>query len=962
MEKRILKAGDLLHGFKVERIRENSEIRGRMVEMTFEKTATPLCWVDNGEENKLFSITFKTLPENSTGVFHILEHSTLCGSKKYPVREPFVELLKSSMNTFLNAMTFQDKTMYPVSSRVNKDYLNLAGVYMDAVFAPRLLEDPNIFYQEGHHTETDENGKLSYKGVVFNEMKGAMSGADRVMGEKMASLLCCDNSYGFNSGGDPEVIPDLTYEAFCETYRRFYHPSNAFVFLDGDIPLDETLILLEEYFSAFDRREDLPVVVPQQPKACEDSVEFEIGAEEDTENKGRLSFARLVGTYEDKEKLLAADILCDVLCGSNESPLKRAVLESGLAQDMSLGIDNEMYQPEIFMDLININDGCEQELISLIRGKLRELIRAGLDKKAIEAAINRNEFHAREPEEPQGLIRAIEALSGWLHGGDPLRFCTCDSDFKAVREMMETGAFDRLAEEIFLDEDGICVLHGIPSKTVGDEKREKEEKRLQEELDRMSEKDIEALKEANDRLVKWQQTPDSEESLATLPLLDLSDVNPEPFFTDSIEGEQAGVKTVFHPVSCHGIHHIALWFSLGDLDLAELAKVNFVCDLFASMPTGRLGILELEQEIKNSYGRISFKVQSISRLNDRTHTAPYLVVSFSVLDDKLESALALLHEIITDTRFDLTDRIRERVMQAEEMSKQAGAQAGHIYGLVAAASRYSADAAVREVLNGSTALNTLHAFAKDFDGHIGEMIEEAQKVMKQVFCRSRLTATVSGDTPCDLSSFLEKLPLGEKVPELAAYSISLPARLGLRTTAQISFAEQSWHLDEAGKQFDGSMLVASNIISLCCLWNKVRVQGGAYGCSMRASLRGSLDTYSYRDPSPARTLNVYKEAAAFLREMVSSGEKLDKYIISTVSNTDPLSSPRETGITADLRYFGRISREEERKQRKAMLETVPSDLLRFADILDQFAANGAVCVVGHDAALKECDLDEIRDL
>lgn len=962
MKNTLLQPGDRLHGFTVDRIRENSEIRGRLIEMTFDKTGTQLCWVDNGEENKLFSITFKTLPENSTGVFHILEHSTLCGSKKYPVREPFVELLKSSMNTFLNAMTFPDKTMYPVSSRVDQDYLNLAGVYLDAVFAPRLLEDSNIFYQEGHHTEIDEHGSLSYKGVVFNEMKGAMSSADRVMGEKLDSLLFCENSYGFNSGGDPEKIPDLTYEAFCDTYHRFYHPSNAYVFLDGDIPLEETLTMLEEYLSGFDKSEDLPVVVPQQPKAVEDTVCFEIGAEENIENKGRLSLGRICGTWQDKNKLTAGDILCDVLGGSNESPLKRSVLESGLAQDMSVYLETDIFQPYLAMEFINIKDGCEQELLALVRGKLKELIGKGLDKNAIEASINRVEFRMREPEEPQGLIRAIESLTGWLHGGDPLTYCTFDQDFIHLREMLKTDAFDTLAAELFLNEEGLCILHGVPSKTVGDEKREKENARLAAVAAAMTEEDKAALKEKNEKLTAWQQTPDSPEALATLPLLSLSDVNPDPIFTDSIPGEQAGIPTVFHPVSCHGIHHIGLFFRVTDLSLEELDLLNKISGLFTKLPTGTLNTVQLEQEVKNNFGRISFQVSPFGKQGDRENTTPYLICRFSVLDDKLESALALLKDILTGTRFDMTDRIRERVMQSEEMSKQAGAQAGHVFGITAAASRYSATAAVTEALSGYTSLQSLHALAKDFDGRVEALLRMAEKAMQEIFCRRRLTVTVSGDSMCDVSSLLNALPEGETVPEKAAYAISLPARLGLRTTAQVSFAEMGYNMNVCGAEFDGSMLVASNILSLCCLWNRVRVQGGAYGCGLRVNATGSISAYSYRDPSPARTLSVYGEMAAFLREMADSGEDLEKYIISTVSNTDPLVSPREMGEIADAKYFGGVTYEDEKKYRSCMLSTKAEDLCRFAQILDKTMQEGAVCVTGHDAALQECKLDAIRDL
>lgn len=957
-----LKIADRLHGFVVDNIRESAELRGNMVEMHYEKTGTRLCWIDNKEENKLFSITFKTLPENSTGVFHILEHSTLCGSKKYPVREPFVELLKSSMNTFLNAMTFPDKTMYPVSSRVDKDYLNLAGVYMDAVFAPRLLTDPNIFYQEGRHIEVDEEGNFTYKGVVFNEMKGAMSSADRLMGERLEQLLYRGSSYGFNSGGDPEEIPDLTYEKFVETYKRFYHPSNAYVFLDGDVPLEETLAMLDEYFSQFEKSENLPVVTPAAGEACEDSICFEVNAEEDLTDKSRLCIGKIVADWTEKEKLLAISVINDVLCGSNESPLKRAVLSSGLAQDMDLSIDDSVFQPMLELDLVNIKDGKEEELLNLIRETLKDIIGKGLDRDALEAGINRMEFRSREPEEPQGLIRCITAFSGWLHGGDPMKYCTWDKDFAAVRGWLQDGTFDRLAKEIYLDESGLAVLHGIPSHTISDEKREKEAARLQAIKEGMTAEEIDALKKENAALEAWQKTPDSPEALATLPLLSISDVDPAPKLIKSIESIESGVKTVFHPVSCHGIHYIRFFYDLTDYSLEELQLLSLVCGFFTKLPTEKTNALLLEQKVKNSFGRLSFDIRSFSKGLDRGSCTPKLMVSCSVLDDKLDDALELLHEIMMTTDFSVYDRIREIIMQIEEESKQIAARGGHMLGITAAGSHFSSANAVTEMLSGYSSIQLIHSMAKDFDAYKERIAAISEKCVKETFVRSRLVVTVSGDTACDVSALTDKLPVGTPVPEKTVYSVDLPNPLGLCGTTQVSFAERSWNLDEMGLKFDGSMYVGANIISLCYLWNRVRVQGGAYGCGLRVTPAGGLDCYSYRDPSPDKTLTAYDEMGDFLRSLAGSDEDIEKYIISTVSGTDPLASPRDYGNMADTKYFNGVSYEEEKNNRTRMLSTTKEDLARFADVLDEFAKKGAVCVVGHAAALKECGNLTVLDI
>lgn len=958
-----IRVNDRLHGFTVTRIRENSEIRGRMVEMTFDKTGTELVWIDNGEENKLFSITFRTLPENSTGVFHILEHSTLCGSKKFPVREPFVELLKSSMNTFLNAMTFQDKTMYPVSSRNDKDYMNLTEVYLDAVFAPRLLTDPNIFYQEGWHIEADENKEFSYKGVVFNEMKGAMSGADRVIAEKVNSMLYPDNSYGFNSGGDPACIPDLSYEMFCDTYRRFYHPSNAKVFLDGNVPLEKVLTLLEEYLSPFDKA-PVPQPVMQCPKGGEDTIEFEVAANESLQNRSRLSLARLVGSWQDdKARILGLSLITDVLCGSNESPLKRAVLESGLAQDINMYIDDSNAQIQLETDIVNIKDGCEEQVKALVFDTLADLIGKGLDRDALTASLNRTAFRMREGQEPQGLIRCISALSGcWLFGGDPMEALVYDEAIHSLRTMIENGSLNRLAEEVLLTRENLVTVYAHPSFDAGEKLRQAEKARLDAVKAAMTEQEVNELNERNEKLTSWQATPDSEEALATLPTLTLKDVSSEPRHVETVCGEDEGVLTLFHPVNCHGIKYLNLYFNISDTKYEDLPALHFAGSLFGVLPTEKYDAQRLEQEIKNTFGRLTFLVSPRLTDIDKATGALQLQLHASVLDDNLDKAQELICEILFNTRFDCHDRIKEMILQEEEASKQAGAQAGHMIAITAAASHFSPIAAANEALSGYTGMQYLHALAADFEGGIGRFEQIYRSLASNAFCRARLTVSVSGTENTALSLLLSKLPEGEKAPEEIHYVSALPMKLGLRTPAQISFAVKSCTLRSCGFTYDGSMGVASNILTLAYLWNRVRVQGGAYGTGFRAAPGGAVFTYSYRDPTPDKSLQVYSEMGDFMRAFASSAPVIDNFIISTIAETEPLIGPREQGQTADNNYFSHITLERERAALKQMLAATPDKLCEFATVLDQYNEKGAVCVVGHDAALKACEGLEIFDL
>lgn len=947
-----------LHGFTVDRIRYVEELNATLVEMSHDKTGAALCWMDNGEDNKLFCIGFKTLPEDSTGVFHILEHSVLCGSEKYPVREPFVELLKSSMNTFLNAMTFPDKTIYPVSSRNEKDFLNLTSVYLDAVFAPRLLEDANIFYQEGWHTELND-GVPSYKGVVFNEMKGAMSGVDDIEDEGLNALLYPDTCYRFNSGGAPEVIPNLTYAQFVDTYQRFYHPSNSRIFLDGSVPLEETLAMIDGYLSRYERNEEKHDISMQIPVSGAGTCYYEIGEGENPENKVVFTMAKIVGTWKDKDKLMAAEVLCDLLADSNESPLKRAILSSGLGEDVMLYLRDGVAQPMLMLRVRNTSEDKIDTIRTVVRETVSAMVEQGIDRAALEASVNRYAFRVRQEREPQGLLHAINSLSSWLYGGDPLMYLVHDKSIASLRELMDNGGYEKLLRELLLDETGLVQLKILPSATYGAELRGRENERLQAEHAARSEADVAALEEINRKLVLWQQTPDSAEQLATLPVLPLSEVGENPEMVDTQVNEVCGVTVLHHKIPSKGINYLSLYFKLTDCTKEELTALALLPELLTNLPTDRYSVIQLQQEIKTYIGTLRFRVCVTGKEGENAVCTPYLAAHASVLEDNWEKAVELLCEILLHTHYNEPDRIREIVMQSNEMGKQMGVMGGHMLGIAAVQSHYSAAAAATEAQNGYTRIQWLHDMAKNFDGRIGDLIELLERVRTQSVCRARLVASVTTAKDVDLSGLLSVLPEGEAVAETASYATDLPKHMGIRIPAQAAFAEVGYRLDSMA---DGSLQIADNILSLSYLWNEVRVQGGAYGVGMRTARTGSMVCYSYRDPSPARTLQVYAGSADFLKAYCEGDEDLDKFIISAVAGTEPLRAPGERGMAADERWFAGITDDSRKEHRRQMLDTTREKLLGWCDALKAMSAEGAVCVVAHDDALKQCENLDIFDL
>ncbi|MBO4327749.1 MAG: insulinase family protein [Clostridia bacterium] len=961
-ERRKFTAGEVIDNFAVKRVRESRAAGGNFVEFEHVKTGTELVFCDNGEENKLFCVAFKTLPGDDTGVFHILEHSVLCGSGKFPVKEPFVDMLKSSMNTFLNAITYQDKTVYPVSSRNSKDFLNLTEVYLDAVFDPAILTNPNIFYQEGHHIEQDEEGNLSYKGVVFNEMKGALSDVDDLVYEKTCSLLFPGSPYGVNSGGDPEHIPELTYVKFIETYKKFYHPSNARIFIDGDIPLEKTLSLIDSYLSRFDRSEKIADPDYSASETRSGTIKYELPESESSENRGILTLSRIIGTWKDKLKCMAANVLADALLGNNFAPLKSKVLESGLAQDIYMYTDNIVLQPYSSVQCRNIADGKAEELKKLICDTAAEIAEKGIDRDVLLSSVSRYEFNVREQEEPRALRRALMCLTGWLHDGDPLKYIEFDEDFAALREMAENGGFEALLKEILSDGDGLVTLLALPDYKEGERLRNEEKERLAKVSEAWNDEDREALGELNRKLTEWQQTPDSPEATATIPLLELSDVDPEPSIVPTEVSRRDGVTLLYHKVPANGIYYVNMYFNLSDFTLDELTVVSRAGLYFGSLPTEKHDVVSLQNEIKKRMGRFDVWTEAKTVVGEDRRTTPMLVATFSALESEFAKAAELAAEILTTTKFDGTARIKELVLQNDEGVKQIGVNSGHSLGILASLSRYTSAGAVAEAVSGRSMIMYSHKLAEDFGERVGELRTVFSK-LKASFTKERLVLSLSGTDEPDAGEIIGRFPSeenGAAVPENALYKADIPEKLGLTIPAQIGYAVQGFNYFDIGEEFKGSFLVASQIVSLDYLWNAVRVQGGAYGAGISVGLNGNIFTYSYRDPSPAASIEVNKNICSYLRSLKESGAALDKYIISSMN--EPLLSVRRMAAAGDNNWFAGLTPDIMRRHRREGLGTNWDDIERFCRIMEQFCEKGAVCVVAYKDALDKCEELEIKEL
>jgi len=960
----IINAGAVIHGFEITEIKNVSELNARYVRMRHVKTGADLIWMDNGAENKTFSIAFKTIPEDSTGVFHILEHSVLCGSENYSVKEPFVELLKSSLNTFLNAMTFPDKTMYPVSSRNEKDFINLSRVYLDAVFKPAILSNANIFYQEGWHYQLEEGSEPIINGVVFNEMKGAYSSVDRVIHQELCRQLFPDNCYGLSSGGDPVNIPELTYEKFIETYQRYYHPSNSYIFLDGDVPLEKILEIIDvEYLSGFEIEAKPVILELQQPVESREAVcSYEIGADEDTSDKSQMMMGRVICDWNDREQQLAAYALGDYLTGSNDSPLKKALLESGLAQDISMSIDDGIAQPIVYLHIRNTSYDKHEEINSVVIETARKLIADGLDRSSLEASLNRVEFQLRQGQEPMGLERAINALSSWLYGGDPLMYLTQDEVFCSLRKKLSGDYFEQILSEFLVERNSTATVWCLPSATLGEERRKAERERIDAVASAWSDDDRAQIMALNSALGQWQQTPDSKENVDKLPVLSLSDVDEKPSERVTVEDKCGDVIVLRHPADAKGITYYSLYFNAADFEREEFAPLSLMAKMIGDLPTKDHTVAELDREIKTHIGELKFGMANFSVEGQTQSAKTFFTVSCSVLDDKIDRSSEIITEVLTRTRFDAIEDIRKLIAQRYDSRRRAIIGEGHRYGMYRTLAPYSAEADLNELTGGYSFYEYIRGLESDQEG-AEKFASFAAQAAQKLFCSSKVTLSVTSGVNISAEKLLSKLPEG-KPSERQTISPVLPRKRAesLQVPAAVSFAVMGINVDAVGAEYRSELRLLAHIASFNYLWNSIRVQGGAYGAGMQAADSGNVFFYTYRDPNSSRSLEVFRKTADFIREFCLEGETLDKSIIGCISNLDPLCSVSDRSLMADSDWFRGVTYEQRCRRWSELLSASTKKILELCSVIDAMMEKASVCVIGGADILAQCVGEQLETL
>ena len=937
--------GSMNHGFEIVRERAIEDCGGILYEMIHQKTGTQLCWMKRSEKNKTFTITFKTIPDNDTGVFHMLEHSVLNGSQKYPVREPFVELLKSSMQTFLNAFTYPDKTMYPVSSKNEKDFMNLMSVYLDAVFHPMIYQNPNIFAQEGWHYEIrNREEEPVYKGVVLNEMKGAFASIDETLLDEFDRILFPDNCYRFVSGGDPEHIIDLSYEDFLDTHRKFYHPSNARIFLDGDMDIENVLSFIDgEYLSKYEK-EEMSFDIPMQRKvpAVRSRVLHEISEDEKVEGHAAIGLGKVISSFDDPLKNMAWGVLASVLTASNDSPLKKNIIEKDLAEDVELELMDGIQQPWAALVLRNTDEEKYDAIRAAVRETASQLVSEGLDHEQILASLNIFEFRYREKHEPSGLIYAQRAMDSWLYDGDPAQNLSVSPMFDILRKKAEEGYFEELLREFLLEEDTLSSVIVVPSLTLGREKAEKERTRLREAKASWGDA-VDEYIEKNRILDEWQAGSDTEEELATLPKLELKDVSSEPDFFPWREDTLLGVPVLRYPEESSGIVYLNLYFNLAGIRIHDLPSLSFFSELFLNLSTAKHSLEQLNKEIRMHTGNLSVYLDSFCPGRDPQRCIPVLCVSCSVLKQNAMKAADLILEVLQETVFD-KNKIYPLLKQDNEGFRQTLISSGHAVAMRRAALSAGSENVFREYVGGYESAAYTKKLENEWENMADQFIEECEMYQEVLFSPARLTVSVSGDHDDMVKEIIERLNPLDANRAVVHYPIPAARKEFIVIPGGVSYTGMVSNLKALGEEYDRGMLVMSHILTFEYLWSEVRVKGGAYGTGFSVNSSGMVGAYSYRDPDPVNALRAFAQAPDFLEE-ITDEDSIDSLIIGALSSVDQLASPPVRIKSSDALYFRGLGYEDLLALRREVLAMTPAKLRSFAAILRKTAESASVCAV-----------------
>lgn len=930
------------------------------------KSGARIAILSNNDDNKVFYIGFRTPPEDETGVPHIIEHTTLCGSKKFPVKDPFIELAKGSLNTFLNAMTYPDKTVYPVASCNDQDFKNLMDVYLDAVFNPNITKYEEIFKQEGWHYElTGKDDELKINGVVYNEMKGAYSSPDEVLSSQIYRSLFPDNNYSKDSGGNPEYIPKLTYEAYLDFYHKYYHPSNSYIYLYGDMDVVERLEWLDkEYLSLYDYKK-VNSEINKQPAFDEIKnveTQYSITMDDSQENKTYLSYNRVVGDSLDEMLYQAFDVLDYALVSSPGAPVKQALIDAGIGDDVYGSCDAGILQPVFSFVAKNANASQADEFESIIENTLKEVVKTGINKEALLAGINSSEFKFREADFgqfPKGLLFGLNCLDSWLFDDmKPFIHLECLGTFAKLRKAVDTDYFEKLIQEYLLDNTHGSSVTVKPKRGLGIEREEALAKELSDYKASLSDEEIKKLIEDTEHLKKYQEEPSSDEDLRKLPMLTRAEMKKNAMPFSNIEDELLDVKVVRHDIESNGIDYISFLFDAGDFAQSELGYLGFFTNALGLVSTEKYSYTDLANATNIYTGGISTGTASHPDIKDRNNFVFKFEVKLKVLEKNLDKALELMEQMLLSSDFTDTKRLGELVAQIKARLQANLSSSGHLVAAMRSMSSFSRYALYQDELKGIAFYRSICRIEKELSESPKNVSDKLAAIAKKLFARNRMLISFTGNNEAygNAKPSLEKVIAGFNKMSAIGNQAEIhfnTAKEAFIDASQIQYVAKTGDFICEGYEYTGALRLLRIILSYDYLWINVRVKGGAYGCMNTFLRSGESYFVSYRDPNLSDTLDVYDRIPEYIKSFSPDERDMTKYIIGTFSALDTPMNPEAKGSRSLSAYLEGITYEQIQKERNEILNAQPEDIRRLADLVEAVLKKDSICVIGNENMIKE---------
>ncbi|MBP5493488.1 MAG: insulinase family protein [Lachnospiraceae bacterium] len=954
-----------LQSYEIKEHKFLSDINSDAYVLTHKRTGARVVVMPNDEENKVFYIGFRTPPKDSTGVAHIVEHTVLCGSDKYPIKDPFVELCKGSLNTFLNAMTYPDKTVYPVASCNEFDFKNLMDVYLDAVFHPNIYKEEKIFRQEGWHYELENaDDELTINGVVYSEMKGAFSDPDDIVERQIMNSIFPDTPYGVESGGDPDVIPDLTYEDFLDFHSKYYHPSNSYIFLYGNCDMAERLEYIDkEYLSKYEKIEVTSDIVSQKPfdERREAIIEYPLTENEEDEDKTYLNLTYCFSDYSDKELPIVLRAFEYAFSGNPAAPLRKALLDAGIGDEVYASSDCSIKQNLFGFYAKGANTEDKDEFLRIINDELERTVREGFDKKTLLAFLVREEFKYREADFgriPKGLAYGLDLLESWLYDDDlALHHMECLDIYKRLKEAVNTDYFEKLLKKYFLENNHCIFCMGVPVKGLTLKKESELAKALKEKKDSLSKEEIAKIVEDTKALKDYQKTPDKPEDLEKIKLLKVSDIKKETRPDRNKLSDLNGVKYLKQDIFTSGIAYLTLLFDVNSISLEHIRFMPLLANMLARLDTNKLSYGDLSNEIKLNTGGMNMSFNTCRNIKTGEMKS-FFEINIKFLYENKKKVFELLTDVLFNSILDDKEKIGEYLSELRSQGESMLISSPHTVAMTRATSYFDKMFKINDISIGMDAVKFISELEKDKDNSIDKIIKEFKLLLPLIFRKENLFINLT--SPADkqnviddeLVSFIDSLYTGD----IEKSSIEVDCNEGNEAfifPGQVQFVAMSGEYISKGYKYTGAFNVLRTIMAYDYLWNNVRVEGGAYGCFANFTMSGLCSLVSYRDPHINNTLRIYRELADYVENFECSERQMNQFIIGAISDIDVPQTASTEGKANCVYYLTGVEEKDRQKARDEILSCSMEDIRNLAERIKAAFEKEYICVVGAEGKIKE---------